>query len=178
MTRHTITPSISVSSDSVVWKTVWENETAVTDSVWTLVEYDISEVADGEPIVYIRWTMGPTDLSEKFCGWNIDDIEIWAADMEPPVSFDFETFSNYPNPCNPATTFLYELPERAQARLAVYDLTGRLVRVVEDRLVGPGWRVVEWDGRNEGGVPVASGVYFSRLEAGRLAQTRKVVVVK
>ena len=170
--------SIHVSSDSLYWTPVWRNSEAVTDSTWTLVEYDISGVADGESTVYVRWTMGPTDHVERYCGWHIDDVEIWAAREAADVSFNFSSLSNYPNPGRPATTFLYELSEPAHARLAVYDLSGRLVRVVENGPAEPGWRVVAWDGTNELGVPVASGVYFCRLEVGQLVEARKIVLLR
>ncbi|MCH2162152.1 MAG: S8 family serine peptidase [Phycisphaerales bacterium] len=61
------------------WTTIWENEQQVTDSSWNQVEYDISSYADGESSVSIRWTMGTTDSSWQFSGWNIDDIEIIAS---------------------------------------------------------------------------------------------------
>jgi hypothetical protein len=47
------------------------------DGAWTVLSYDISDYADNQPTVYLRWGMGPTDYAYTFCGWNIDDIEIW-----------------------------------------------------------------------------------------------------
>jgi len=71
--------SIEVSNDGSGWTTVWDHAAgSFTDSSWTEVEYDISAVADGQPTVYIRWVMGPTDSSVTYCGWNIDDVEILA----------------------------------------------------------------------------------------------------
>ena len=57
------------------WTLVYENQGTVTDSTWTQVTYDISAIADNEPTVYLRWTMGPTDGSVVYSGWNIDDLE-------------------------------------------------------------------------------------------------------
>lgn len=60
------------------WTTVWANGTSdVDDGEWVQVTYDISAVADGSDNVRIRWGMGTTDSSFTFCGWNIDDVEIW-----------------------------------------------------------------------------------------------------
>ena len=67
---------VRVSNNGTSWTTVWENTDYVTDAAWQLQEYDISDVADGQPIVYLRWTMGTTDGSWFYCGWNIDDVEI------------------------------------------------------------------------------------------------------
>ena len=69
---------VRVSNDGNSWITVWENQSSVTDSSWSLQEFNISSVADGRPTMYLRWTMGATDSSWQYCGWNIDDVEIWA----------------------------------------------------------------------------------------------------
>jgi predicted outer membrane repeat protein len=70
---------IEASNDGTLWEVVWENpDTAIEESSWSLQEYDLSSVADGEETVYIRWGLGPTDLSWQYCGWNIDDVEILA----------------------------------------------------------------------------------------------------
>ena len=71
---------VRVSNNGSSWTTVWENGVEVTDSSWGLYEYDISAVADGHSTVYLRWTMGETDGSWLYSGWNIDDVEIWAID--------------------------------------------------------------------------------------------------
>lgn len=71
--------TFQVSKDNVNWVTVWDHteNKNISDNAWVSVEYDISAVADHEPTVYLRWIMGPTGFVLVFCGWNIDDIEIW-----------------------------------------------------------------------------------------------------
>lgn len=69
--------AFAVSSDGVNFTPVWQNSGTVDDGAWTQVEYDISAVADGQPTVYLAWSLGPTDGSWTYCGWNIDDLEIW-----------------------------------------------------------------------------------------------------
>ncbi len=69
---------VRVSKDGTNWMTVWENTDSVTDMSWTEMNLDISAVADNQPTVYLRWTMGPTDGGWQFCGWNIDDIQLTA----------------------------------------------------------------------------------------------------
>jgi hypothetical protein len=70
-----------VSNDGTNWVQLWENpsSSSMQDDAWQEVTFDISSVADGQPEVYIRWQMGPTDSSVVYSGWNIDDVEIWAA---------------------------------------------------------------------------------------------------
>jgi Tol biopolymer transport system component len=76
---------VRVSNNGTTWVTIWQNPSTAdtTDSAWTLQEFDISAVADNQPTVYIRWTMGTTNTSRQFCGWNIDDVEIAGANVHP-----------------------------------------------------------------------------------------------
>ena len=74
---------VSVSIDSVSWTTVWENSERISDTEWQLMEFDLSSVADGQPTVYLRWTLGPTNSNWRSCGWNIDDIQIIARECTP-----------------------------------------------------------------------------------------------
>jgi MYXO-CTERM domain-containing protein len=69
--------SVRVSNDGASWTTVWENTDAVADSAWQSVEIDIAAIADGQPTVYLRWTMGATDGTVSASGWNIDDVALW-----------------------------------------------------------------------------------------------------
>jgi hypothetical protein len=79
--------NVQVSNDGSNWNTIWENpDTTIDDQAWVYQEFDIHTYADHQPAVYLRWTMGPTDVGWTYCGWNIDDVEIWA--LEPPTKGD------------------------------------------------------------------------------------------
>lgn len=65
-----------ISTDGATQNVIWENPGEVTDSAWNKVEFDISSLADGQPTVYLGWTMGTTDGSFVYSGWNIDDVQI------------------------------------------------------------------------------------------------------
>ncbi|MCK4266104.1 MAG: hypothetical protein KAX31_02415, partial [Thermoplasmata archaeon] len=70
--------SIEVSNDGAVWNMVWDHTGGTfTDPAWSTYTYDISAVADLQPTVYIRFNMGPTDWSENYCGWNLDDVHVY-----------------------------------------------------------------------------------------------------
>jgi len=70
--------TIAVSDDGTAWTTVWQSiGLTYSDSAWSLQTYDISQIADDHPTVYVRWGMGPSDMSVSYPGWNIDDVEIW-----------------------------------------------------------------------------------------------------
>ncbi len=71
-------------TDDQNWTTIWENPAGpgntIDDSSWTQVTYDISAIADNQPMLFLRWVMGPTDDTVVYHGWNIDDVQIWAID--------------------------------------------------------------------------------------------------
>jgi lysyl endopeptidase len=81
--------SIRVSTDGSTWTTIWENGGEITDNSWREVAYDISALADGQETVYIRWTMGTTDSSWRYSGWNIDDVAVWGVVSDGGCRADF-----------------------------------------------------------------------------------------
>jgi hypothetical protein len=94
----------------------------------------------------------------------------------PSVTVSLE--QNQPNPFNPATRISFAIGETGHVSLGIYDSAGRSVRTLVDRELLPGSFTETWDGRDGGGRSVASGVYFYRLETGKLVLTRKAVLVK
>ncbi len=101
---------------------------------------------------------------------------------EKKVPTAFILRQNNPNPFNPSTTITIQIPDdsvvRLPASLDVYDLHGRLVRKLIDRELDPGIHHVVWDGRDERGRPVASGIYLYILRRGHEIHTRKMSMVK
>jgi hypothetical protein len=83
-----------------------------------------------------------------------------------------------PNPFNPAVAIRYELPQAGMVVVVIYDLLGRQVRMLVEADHDAGWYTVVWDGRDEGGQQVGSGVYLVRLKAGAFTQSRKMVLLK
>jgi len=95
---------------------------------------------------------------------------------EPAVVFNLG--QNRPNPFNPQTTIRFSVPEKEAVSLRVFDVTGRLVRTLVAGNLRAGTYSVAWDGRNERGREVASGVYFYRLEAGARVKAKKMVLLR
>jgi hypothetical protein len=85
---------------------------------------------------------------------------------------------NYPNPFNPETQIVYGLPEAGRVRLTVYNALGQAVRTLVDEARGPGRHAVRWDGRDEAGRAVSSGVYLYRIQAGGFEAVRRMVLLK
>ncbi len=95
---------------------------------------------------------------------------------EIPVDFALE--QNYPNPFNPGTAISFQLSAISTVELKIYDVAGRLVRTLVSENKAPGSYTVQWDGRDDRGAPVASGVYLYRLEAGSYRAARKMVLMR
>ncbi|MEW6050862.1 MAG: cohesin domain-containing protein [Candidatus Zixiibacteriota bacterium] len=94
------------------------------------------------------------------------------------VPSTFVLGQNYPNPFNPETTISFALPQSGRITLTVFDLLGRTVRTVADGDYAAGNHTVVWDGRDERGESVGSGVYFYRLETPAGNETRKMMLLK
>jgi hypothetical protein len=85
---------------------------------------------------------------------------------------------NYPNPFNPFTTIRYTVGEYSRVRIGIYDVGGQLIRTLVDRPRAEGEYTTFWDGRDDRGEPVSSGVYFYRLEAGATTLYKKLVLLR
>jgi len=122
--------------------------------------------------------IGPLSGStyEMYAGfWNWT-VPLTTDAEEIPLVFNL--FQNYPNPFNPVTTIDYSIPGKTTVDLTIYDVSGRRVRTLVSGKHLPGGYSVVWDGRNDGGRPVATGVYFYRLTAGGNNSVRKMVVLR
>ncbi len=90
----------------------------------------------------------------------------------------FALAQNYPNPFNPSTMIQYEIPQAAQVRLAIHNLLGERVRTLVDAKESAGVKQVTWDGRDERGEHVSSGVYVYRIEAGEFRLAKRLLLMK
>ena len=90
----------------------------------------------------------------------------------------FSLSQNYPNPFNPSTTIEFALPTAAQARIEIFNILGELVATPFDGTAEAGSNTVVWDGTNQSGRQVASGVYFYRFETEQYKQTHKMILMK
>jgi hypothetical protein len=98
--------------------------------------------------------------------------------VNPEVPTATYLAQNYPNPFNPTTRIAFELASPAPVSLMIYDPMGRLVRVLVNYELAAGRYEFSWDGRDSQSVSVSSGVYFYRLDAGALTQTRKMILLR
>jgi hypothetical protein len=109
--------------------------------------------------------------------WKSGWLAIVTGDDNTPTARN-ELFQNYPNPFNPATTISFSIDRAELVRLTVYDVTGRRIRTLVDGNRNPGRYSETWDGRNDQGRQVATGIYFYRLRAGSFSDVKKMVLIR
>ena len=105
-------------------------------------------------------------------------IEPIGADNEGLIPQEFSLSHNYPNPFNPQTTIRYGLPRQSNLTLIIYNIMGQVIMHWDEQNVPPGFYRKTWNGTNQIGAPVVSGLYFYRIIAGDFVQTKKMVLLK
>ncbi|RMG38502.1 MAG: T9SS C-terminal target domain-containing protein [Methanobacteriota archaeon] len=114
--------------------------------------------------------------------WGLEieyEDNILAVDGDSPGAPEsFALYQNHPNPFNPVTTIQYSVSTQQFVTLKVFDLLGRTVKTLVNAPKAPGTYTVQWDGTNDAGKPVASGVYLYRLQAENYTGVRKMLLVR
>ena len=90
----------------------------------------------------------------------------------------FALYQNYPNPFNPTTIITYDLPEATRVELVIYDIMGQRVATIKNGRQDAGLYHVRWNGTNDLGTPVSTGLYFYQLNSTPFSATRKMVFMK
>ena len=122
----------------------------------------------------LRFKVTPADLANAVLSIRLDRIG------QPKLT---RLLQNFPNPFNPETWIPYQLEKSADVTLQIYDTTGGIVRTLDLGFKGQGFYMTRataayWDGRNNMGEPVASGVYFYSLQTPDFSATRKMLILK
>ncbi|MEK7670723.1 MAG: FlgD immunoglobulin-like domain containing protein, partial [Bacteroidota bacterium] len=98
-------------------------------------------------------------------GNTINVVLVSVPDPTAGIPETFELAQNYPNPFNPSTTIRYALPEAARVNLSIYNVLGQRVAELTNEVQSAGFYNAVWNGHNQAGSQVATGVYFYRIEA-------------
>lgn len=148
---------------SFMFRDVLENKTydMTTRSVYELA--NCSQMPEGRFKVYY----GPTEQVTE----NIQSTVTL-------VPADFHLYPSFPNPFNPSTTILFDLPARSHVRLDIFNILGQIVTTMIDEDRGPGSYSILWNGLNPSQGSVATGVYFARLTADNFRGTIRMLLIK
>jgi hypothetical protein len=97
---------------------------------------------------------------------------------ENPAPVVNRLYQNFPNPFNPSTTIEYSLAEEGLVEVTIFNVTGELIRMLVRESKPPGNYRAKWNGMNERGSAVGSGIYFYRLRVGSFVETRKMILLR
>ncbi|MBI5022340.1 MAG: T9SS type A sorting domain-containing protein [Ignavibacteriales bacterium] len=109
---------------------------------------------------------------------NEVSIMVTSVGDELGVPTEFALRQNHPNPFNPTTQIRYELPQAEHVKISVYNALGMLVTTLFDGEQSAGYQSVTWNGKDDAGMSVASGIYLYKMEAGTTSFTRKMILMK
>ncbi|MFW5628129.1 MAG: choice-of-anchor J domain-containing protein, partial [Candidatus Cloacimonadaceae bacterium] len=143
---------------------------------WTEYTFDLGAYAD--EMIHIAINC----VSDDCFIFLVDDVEV----QGPPVSTEDEIApvvvtelkSNYPNPFNPETTIGFSVKENGPVSVSVYNVKGQLVRNLVNDVRAAGNHSVVWNGKDNNGRDVSSGVYYYKMNAGKYSSTKKMVLMK
>ncbi len=148
------------------------------------ITYKSPEIPDK---FFVEFTItDPTASTLAHIGSNflLDDIELTgevSTDVKRndlTIPDGFYVYQNFPNPFNPATTIRYSIPEASFVTISIYDITGNLIAAIVNKEQSRGDYETIWNGKNNEGVQVVSGVYFYRVQAGRFNELHKMVLLR
>ncbi|MBN2070329.1 MAG: T9SS type A sorting domain-containing protein [Candidatus Krumholzibacteriota bacterium] len=147
------------------WALEWQDSHPMNVD-WYDCNAEHSQPLNGNLKAYAAWWLW-VRLSGYGINTGIEDI---------PTPFTLG--QNFPNPFNPATTIKYSVSVKSRVSLAIYDVNGRLIDRLIDRIIAPGSYVQSWDGTDTSGRRVKSGIYFYRLRSNGSEQTKKMVLLQ
>ncbi len=149
---------------------LWVNTTC---SLWVYA-YDATDSSNASTVKTI--TTGPCQVCSPPPEAKITPpFEISETSQLPK---EFSLSQNYPNPFNLTTQISYALPQNADVKITIYNILGRKVRIFNLGNQSAGYKTVTWDGKDNSGNEVSSGIYFYRIEAGEYNQTKKMTLLK
>ena len=135
---------------------------------------DIDGLKSGEKIAFAY--DGDTLTSHvQFNPMSFHDVKLDYDTFLPPT---FALYQNHPNPFNPITTIRYDLPEDGPVSIIIYDLMGREIKTLVKQVSAPGRYSVNWNGTNQWGKQIASGMYFYRMETPGYQSVKKLIFLK
>ncbi len=152
-----------------------------------IVSLEWAVPADLDPFARIYAVIDPENEHDEIHennnkGWtvfNSEGVTTGIEVVEQPTLPQIATLrQNYPNPFNPSTTIVFDVAASTPVTLEIFNVLGQRVSIERHASLAPGSYQYVWDATDMGGNPVASGMYFYRLQTGQLVQTRKMLLVR
>ncbi len=144
-------------------------------------QFGLMTVIDKTDTITVQWS-GRNYLDSEIVAYSfaypvgvLTDIN---EEDRPDLPQSYVLAQNYPNPFNPSTSIQFELPRRSIVTMSIYNILGQRVKVLVNESRSAGIHSVIWDGADQNGISLPSGVYFYRLVADDFVDTRKMVLVR
>jgi len=141
--------------------------------IWQLV---IVQIIDNEPTQLV------TKISDNIITASINNLGDFAVFKNPtldkPLPSEVELKMNYPNPFNSSTTIPIELPEESFVEVAIYNILGEKIAILFEGIKSSGYHDIHWNGMNQFGRPVSSGIYFASVHFGQKIYNQKIMLLK
>lgn len=120
------------------------------------------------------YKISATDIHENESEYS-DEVSLLLVSIEDKsiVPTSYALYQNYPNPFNPVTKINYQIPQPGKVKIAVFDMLGKEVAVIENNIKDAGYYTLQFDGSN-----ISSGIYFYKIIAGSFIETKKLVLMK
>ncbi len=162
-----------------------EDEEGIIDTSLMLNHSVIIQISESLSLdeITLTWYVGATDgiitelvYSDSFT--VIFDLSNLAISNESIIPEIFALRQNYPNPFNPVTTIAYDVPEMTSVRVDIYNILGQQVRTLINRSHEPGYYRIQWDGTNDYGKVLPTGMYIYSIQASGFTSVKKLVLMK
>ncbi|MFO8144473.1 MAG: M14 family zinc carboxypeptidase [Candidatus Syntrophosphaera sp.] len=182
-TEHMYDPVyVEASTDGQEWIALWEK--SGRHDHFQMEQVSLDDYAGSSIYLRLRLTDESIHIELTDPGWTIDNIRIItgtsSVENDDGVSPAIQAalYPNYPNPFNPETTIRFSLAKPTDIDITIYNARGQLVRKLIGESVPSGDHQVVWNGRDDGGNEVGSGIYLYRMQSGDYVKTRKMMLVK
>jgi len=151
-----------------------------TDGLLRLAVASAEPIGDTEKTVELKFRQVKSSDTPVISYLIVNDyeIDISKINIADELPSDFRLYQNYPNPFNPSTVIAFDLPEASNTVLEIYNLLGQKIRSLVSKDLSPGHHSFEWDGKNERGEAVTSGIYLYRLRADSFIKTEKMILLR
>lgn len=177
--------AVAVDDSGAVWITTDAGLSRFFDDYWTnynetngLADNDATDVVVGPAgRVWVATEAGVSVLTRTPTA-PVRSTQVPPVDTDPAVPVTFELGPNYPNPFNPGTTIPFVLDESSEVSVTIYNMSGQAVRTLLSEVRPIGAHQVDWDGADDAGAQVASGVYLYRLHSGTGERVRRMVLIR
>jgi len=156
------------------------SELGLLESGYNLYRNDLKVADLGEGVFEYTDQVLSRAAHEYMLGVKVEGSEIMIGPVivgGGPAPTVYSVSQNHPNPCRSTTTIRYQIPVEGHVSLRVYDLSGRLIRTLEDGIKQAGIHHVSWDGKDDSGMKAGNGVYFYRMVSADFSKNLKMILL-